>query len=300
MKMEMKSVNDPFFRERFEQDLKSAAEHLCGEPSFAEAMQYSLAAGGKRLRPMMLFGACEMLGGDLEKAMPFSLAIEMIHTYSLIHDDLPALDNDSLRRGKPTSHVAFGEAQAILAGDGLLNGAAEIMLTACLSGNETDRTAKLRAAQSIMKAAGTDGMLLGQWLDVGAGTEVLKAEQLERMHLCKTGALFSAALEAGAILAGASETEIDRLKRYALCFGMVFQLTDDILDVTGDPARMGKSAGKDARKNKKTYVTFFGLEQTREMAQEWTEKAALALDAFSDGQKDWLIRLVRGLMDRQN
>ena len=265
-----------------------------------ESMKYSLLAGGKRLRPMMLLNTTAMLGGCEEAALPFAMALEMIHTYSLIHDDLPAMDNDSLRRGRPTSHVVFGEAQAILAGDALLNGAFETMSHACIEAEEAQRLNAVRALDAVAVAAGGRGMIRGQWLDMAATDHAISQQQLETLHLNKTGALFCAAMEAGAHLAGADEKTLQALQGYARAFGMVFQMTDDILDVEGDPAKLGKSVGKDAEENKSTYVTLLGLEETKRLAAEYCRRAKTALDGFCGPEKEWFCQLVDSMLDRDH
>lgn len=292
--------NDCSVRERVEAGLAGAVASVCQEAGLAEAMNYSLLAGGKRLRPRMLLAAGAMLGAQEAKAMPFALALEMIHTYSLIHDDLPAMDNDTLRRGRPTSHVVFGEAQAILAGDALLNGAFELMSRACLEADEQSREGSLRAMSAIAGAAGGQGMIRGQWLDIAATDGAITRQQLETLHLNKTGALFCAAVKAGGHLAGADADTLDRLADYGRAFGMVFQMTDDILDVSGDPARLGKSVGKDAQEHKCTYVTLLGLEVTRQMAAEYCGNAKDALAPFSGPEKQWLCGLADSLLDRDH
>lgn len=292
--------NDCTVKERVEAALAGVVAPLCQEAGLAEAMNYSLLAGGKRLRPRMLLAAGAMLGAQEAQAMPFALALEMIHTYSLIHDDLPAMDNDTLRRGRPTSHVVFGEAQAILAGDALLNGAFELMARACLEADGPSREGCLQAMAAIAEAAGGQGMIRGQWLDIAATGRAITRQQLELLHLNKTGALFCAAMKAGGYLAGADTGAQERLKAYGRAFGMVFQMTDDILDVSGDPARLGKSVGKDAQEHKCTYVTLLGLEETQRMAAEYCRQARAALAPFSGPEKQWLCELADSLLDRDH
>ncbi len=292
--------NDCIAKERLEAALRDAVASVCQEDGLAEAMAYSLMAGGKRLRPRMLLAAAVMLGAREEQAMPFAAALEMIHTYSLIHDDLPAMDNDTLRRGRPTSHVVFGEAQAILAGDALLNGAFELMSRACLAADASCREGCLRAMAAIAGAAGGRGMIRGQWLDIAATNSTITRQELETLHMNKTGALFCAALQAGAHLAGAESDALQRLTDYGRAFGMVFQMTDDILDVQGDPALLGKSVGKDAQENKSTYVTLLGLEETKRLAAQYCGQAQEALASFEGPEKQWFCRLAQSLLDRDH
>ena len=239
-----------------------------------ESMAYSLDAGGKRLRPVMLLAACEMAGGTEEEALPFACALEMIHTYSLIHDDLPALDNDDLRRGKPTNHTVFGEAGAILAGDGLLNTAAELMARSAAKRGDLRG---VRAMECVMRHAGVTGMIGGQSVDVLSEGQKPAADTVQYIHEHKTADLLEAAVEAGLILGGASREETETGRQFALHFGLAFQITDDLLDVTGDAALMGKNTGMDAEQDKMTWVALKGIEQAREDAKE---QVRLALDAL--------------------
>ncbi len=242
-----------------------------------EAMSYSLEAGGKRIRPALLLAACEMAGGDDETALPFACALEMIHTYSLIHDDLPAMDNDDLRRGQPTNHKVFGENVAILAGDGLLNAAAEVMAASSVKIGDLRG---IRAMEIIMRHAGVTGMIAGQSEDVTSEGQDPKEDIVRYIHEHKTADLLEAAVEAGLALAGAGEDEIDAGREYALHIGLAFQMTDDLLDVTGSADRMGKSAGKDQEQNKMTWVALKGVEGTAEDARKEIELAKEALQGL--------------------
>lgn len=245
------------------------------------AMKYSLMAGGKRLRPVLALAVCEMLDGNKNEILPYACAIEMIHTYSLIHDDLPAMDNDDYRRGVPTNHKVFGEAMAILAGDALLNSAYELMLAASISdGGNMD--ARLRAMQIVAGAAGADGMIRGQVVDMESEGKKIETVTLEFMHRCKTGALIKAPVIASAVLCGASEKDIEKLGSYAENIGLAFQIKDDIMDVKGDPGKMGKAAGSDAGSGKSTYVTLYGLENARAMLDKTIDTALGALESFDD------------------
>ena len=242
-----------------------------------EAMNYSLCAGGKRLRPVLLLAACDTLGGDVEAALPFACALEMIHTYSLIHDDLPAMDNDDLRRGRPTNHKVYGEGMAILAGDGLLSAAAELMLRAAVQMGDLRGT---RAAEAIMRRAGVTGMVAGQVMDVtGEGTEPTQ-EKVEYIHLHKTADLLTAPIEAGFLLAGATPEEVEAGCRYGMHLGLAFQMVDDLLDVEGETAVLGKTIGKDAAVGKLTWVAVRGVEQTRADAAQEVARAVEALESI--------------------
>ena len=235
-----------------------------------EAMRYSLLAGGKRLRPVMLLAACDMAGGEENTALPFACAIEMIHTYSLIHDDLPAMDNDDLRRGKPTNHKVFGEDLAILAGDGLLNAAAELMARAALGMADTRG---IRAMEIIMRHAGVTGMIAGQTRDVLSEGETPREDLVSYIHSHKTADLLEAPMEAGLALAGADGTQIRAGYEYGYHLGLAFQMTDDLLDVTGDAAMLGKNTGM-------TWVALRGVEGTARDAAEQVELALKALEAI--------------------
>lgn len=236
------------------------------------AMVYSLEAGGKRLRPVMLLAACEMAGGQAETALPFACALEMIHTYSLIHDDLPAMDNDDLRRGKPTNHKVYGEDVAILAGDGLLNAAAELMTASAVRMGDMRG---IRAMEIIMRHAGVTGMIAGQTADVTSGGKKPETSLVTYIHTHKTADLLEAAVEAGLALAGAGEQELRNGHDFALHLGLAFQMTDDLLDVTGDAAVMGKNPHMD--ENRMTWVALRGISGTREDASREIDAAREAL-----------------------
>ncbi len=275
------------YRSHVEQSLGPMLESLGAIPDrLLEAMRYSLEAGGKRLRPVMLLAACEMAGGELGLAMPFACAMEMIHTYSLIHDDLPAVDNDDLRRGKPTNHKVFGENMAILAGDGLLNGAAELMARSAI---RIADSRGIRAMEIIMRHAGVTGMIAGQVKDVLSEGDAPEEALVSYIHSHKTADLIQAPVEAGLALAGADENQIRAGRAYGYHLGLAFQMTDDLLDVTGDAAVLGKNTGMDAALNKMTWVALRGIEGTEKDAAEQIELAVKALEplpwdyAFFDG-----------------
>ena len=258
-----------------------------------EAVEYSLMSGGKRLRPILLMSAADAVGGKGENFLTTACALEMIHTYSLIHDDLPAMDNDDLRRGKPTNHKVFGEAMAILAGDALLTLAFEVMLRQ----KEVSDAALLAVVKEMSLAAGTAGMVGGQAIDLRSEGKRIDLETLKKMHIGKTGALFKAAIRSGAILAGASEKELSALTTYADNFGLAFQITDDILDVTGDEKSLGKPIGSDERNHKSTYVTLTSLDEARNLAKDTVRAAVESLEVF-DKNADFLRELVKYLVNR--
>ena len=262
-----------------------------------EAMNYSVMAGGKRLRPMMMQEAYIMFGGTSQAIGPFMVALEMIHTYSLVHDDLPAMDNDLYRRGKKTTHHVYGEAMGILAGDALLNFAYETAAKSFLLEPENVNIGK--ALIKLSQKAGVYGMVGGQVVDVEAEKkqEVITKEKLDFIHHNKTAALIEAALAVGAILSGASDTEVQKLELVARKIGLAFQIQDDILDVTGDQKELGKSIGKDALEGKATYVSMNGLETAAEKVRELTGHALSAMDGLSE-ENEFLKNLVEHLMTR--
>ena len=260
-----------------------------------EAMRYSLEAGGKRLRPVMLLAACDMAGGDTGTALPFACAMEMIHTYSLIHDDLPAMDNDDLRRGKPTNHKVFGEGMAVLAGDGLLNAAAELMAGAALRMADSRG---IRAMEIIMRHAGVTGMIAGQTADLTSEGEPPREELVTYIHSHKTADLLEAPMEAGLALAGADEQACLLGREYGYHLGLAFQMTDDLLDVTGDVALLGKKTGADAELNKMTWVALRGIEGTEKDAAEQAELAIGAINRLP-WEHEFFTELARGTVLRK-
>jgi geranylgeranyl diphosphate synthase type II len=250
-------------------------------PAFrvVQAMHYSLFAGGKRLRPILCLAAAEAVGGDPGGALPVACALEMIHTYSLIHDDLPAMDNDDLRRGQPTCHKQFDEATAILAGDGLLTEAFHTLAAA--APRFRGREAVLLEVQELLSAAaGYRGMVGGQMLDLLAEGRRITLKELETVHRLKTGALLTAASRAGALVGGGSRQEVAALTNYGERFGLAFQITDDLLDVEGEAAEMGKAPGMDAKRGKATYPALLGLEASRQWAAGLVEEAVALLAPF--------------------
>lgn len=273
-------------------------------PLVAETMRYSLLAGGKRLRPILTLAAAEAVGGGdaIAPAMPAACAIELIHTYSLIHDDLPAMDDDDLRRGRPTAHVVYGDGMAILAGDALLT-QAFVILGQIDTDSSAERERRLRVIARIAEAAGAAGMVGGQALDLsatgsGATEGPGRRDALREIHERKTGALIGAAAVSGAILAGGSETQIDAVDLYAAHLGLAFQIVDDILDVEGSADHLGKTAGKDAAAEKPTYPSLYGLDQSRRLADEAVTAALGALDAAH--LTGWLAAIAEWVVARKH
>jgi geranylgeranyl diphosphate synthase type II len=244
-----------------------------------EAMKYSLMAGGKRIRPVLCLAAAEAVGGKSQAVLPAACALEMVHTYSLIHDDLPAMDNDDLRRGKPTCHIAFDEATAILAGDALLTLAFEVLSSVQFT-DENQASGWLKVIHIISTAAGYRGMIRGQMLDMAAEGRHLTVDELKSMHALKTGALIEASLLCGALLADARKRQREILKTYARNIGLAFQVTDDILNVEGNPKIMGKAVGTDELREKSTYPALLGLETSRQFAKNLVDEALQALTIF--------------------
>ena len=272
-----------------EQIEQALAELFRGDPQYAdlqEAMEYSLLAGGKRVRPVLVLETCRLCGGDPALAMPFACALEMIHTYSLIHDDLPAMDNDDLRRGRPTNHVVYGEATAILAGDGLLTAAFEQLSRAKLPPERI-----VDALNCLSRAAGPQGMVGGQAMDMAGEGRALTREELELLQSLKTGALIRAAAELGCIAAGGEAWQRDCVCRYAEAVGRAFQIRDDMLDIISTEEELGKPVGSDKQNDKSTFVTAMGLEACELEVEHLTATALDALQQFEDpGFHTWLAR----------
>lgn len=257
-----------------------------------EASRYSLTLGGKRIRPILMLEFAKVCGGNIDDVMPFAIALEMIHTYSLIHDDLPCMDDDDLRRGKPSCHIKFGEDTALLAGDTLLTESFGV----ALKSNACPQN-KLRALDVLCERAGVNGMIGGQVMDLKFEKITPDLEQLKTMCLKKTGCLISAAAEIGCILAGADDDTINTACNFAFKVGLAFQIIDDILDVTGDVSVLGKPIGSDAQNEKTTFVTLLGLEGSQKLAKDLTDEALLLLDKF-DGNTDGLRVLTEYLLKR--
>lgn len=274
--------------------LATCLEGRAMPPRLKESMLYSLQAGGKRLRPVLCLSCAALCGLEPHKALPFASAIEMIHTYSLIHDDLPAMDDDDLRRGKPSNHKAFDEATAILAGDGLLTDSFLIMCRAPLAPDVL-----LRAVTELALAAGSSGMVGGQeWDMIYTGRSRISLEELRGMHAMKTGALLRASCVCGGLLAGAAAGALRALSDFGSALGVAFQIADDILDVVADTATLGKPAGSDAAQGKNTYPSLLGLEKSRELAQAQAQAAQAALADFTGKEADFLRALADYTVNR--
>ena len=282
-------------RARIEDWLHACFQDCAPRGNLYDAMRYSLLAGGKRLRPVLVLEACRLCGGAVEDALPFAGAIEMVHTYSLIHDDLPCMDDDDLRRGRPTNHKVFGEANAVLAGDGLLTAAFETMLA---PGQKLPPERVLEAAGILARAAGGRGMVGGQVLDMAGEGRALGLTEVEELQRLKTGALIRAAVEMGCAVAGGAEEQREALCRYADCLGLAFQIQDDILDVVGDEATLGKPIGSDVRSDKTTFVALKGLADCRILVAELTDRAVEALAPFGS-EAESLRGLAQSLAGRE-
>jgi geranylgeranyl diphosphate synthase type II len=262
------------------------------------AMRYSLFNGGKRVRPLLVYAACEALGGEPQRANAAACAVELIHAYSLVHDDLPAMDDDDLRRGQPTTHKAFDEACAILAGDGLQSLAFEVLADA--THNPHDAELRLAMLSALARAAGPAGMVGGQAIDLGSVGQTLDQSALEIMHRHKTGALIEASVQLGALASGkADDQALKALHSYARAIGLAFQVQDDILDVESDTATLGKTQGKDQAHDKPTYPALLGLEGAKVYAASLCDEALQALAAFS-GEADTLRELARYIIARRH
>ena len=258
------------------------------------SMKYSLMAGGKRLRPVLLMAAADAVGAEGDEFVTTGCAIEMIHTYSLIHDDLPSMDNDDYRRGRPTNHKVYGDGMAVLAGDALLTMAFEVMLRQ--QGATVEQ--QMAVVREMSLAAGPNGMVGGQAIDLESENRQIGMEELRKMHMGKTGALFRAAIRSGAILGGGTEKQLSALTEYADKFGLAFQITDDILDVTGDEKIIGKPVGSDERNRKSTYVTLTSLQEAKKLAVTTVDEAIEALDVFGD-EAEFLRDLATYLIERK-
>lgn len=260
-----------------------------------KAMNYSINAGGKRIRPVIMLATAEVISGTHEGVMPFACALEMIHTYSLIHDDLPCMDNDDLRRGKPTNHKVFGEAIAVLAGDALLNKAFETILkNSQMSPNMT-----IAAMSEIATAAGSEGMIGGQVIDIESENKQIDAVTLMTLHLNKTAALIMVAAKTGALLGGGTREDLLLMEEFSRYLGIAFQIKDDILDVEGNEKILGKKTGMDDENNKSTFVSIYGLEQSKKILDDYTQKAIDTLMTYGD-RAYFLIELAKFLLSREN
>lgn len=286
------------FTDRMNQDRAEIEHYLtcafAAEPRYArlqDAMEYSLLAGGKRIRPILVLETCRLCGGDIQAALPFAGAVEMIHTYSLIHDDLPAMDNDDLRRGRPTNHVVYGEATAILAGDALLTAAFEQLTKAELPAEQI-----VEAVRCLSQLAGSAGMVGGQALDMAGESRTLSREELELLQRLKTGALISASAELGCIAAGGSFEQRAQVRTYAQALGQAFQIRDDMLDVISSREELGKPVGSDQAKDKSTFASALGLETCAVLVEQLTRHGIEALKDFEDA--DFHIWLAKSLAQR--
>lgn len=263
-----------------------------GYNQVAVAARYSLTLGGKRIRPIIMLEFCKLFGGKQSDAINFAVALEMIHTYSLIHDDLPCMDNDDMRRGKPSCHIKFGEGIALLAGDTLLTESFNVA-----AGAQIDSEKKVKAISILSQRAGLHGMIGGQVMDLSFENRVPKTEELYKMYFLKTGCLISAAAEIGAIIGGATETQILSVKKFAENLGLAFQIIDDILDIVGTEEVLGKPVGSDAQNQKPTLAVKLGLDNARKLAKELTEQALEILSSF-DGDTTNLKELTNYLLER--
>ena len=281
------------YRSFIENYLKSIYPAFRSEPQelLFDAMEYSLLAGGKRLRPIFVLDFCRMCGGNWENAAPFAAALEMIHTYSLIHDDLPSMDNDDFRRGRKTNHKVYGEAMAILAGDGLLTDA----FLVASSANLPDPSKMALAIRVLAQNAGSLGMVGGQVLDIMSEERQISEKEIIDIQSRKTGALINAACVLGVIAAGGSEEQLAAAAGFAGALGLAFQIRDDMLDVIGTQEEMGKGVGTDAVKN--TFVRLYGLEKCEELVKKYTDTAIEILSAFEDNS--YMIQLAKSLTDRR-
>lgn len=279
------------YLDRIESYLRGCFTEELPQKALFESMRYSLLAGGKRLRPVFVLAFCELCGGDAEKALPFAAAMEMVHTYSLIHDDLPCMDNDDYRRGKPTNHKVYGEATACLAGDALLTAAFGQLASAQMPGERI-----VEAVRVLSECAGERGMVGGQILDMDAENRLCTAQEVYDIQSRKTGALISAACQLGVIAAGGTREQQNAAAEYADHLGLAFQIRDDVLDVIGDAEKLGKATGVDENKN--TFVRLYGVEKCEIMVEEETRKAVDALRIFD--RPDFLIELANRLISREN
>ena len=288
------------YMERTASSVNAALDAACPQKypeTLNEAMRYSLLAGGKRVRPALCLAACEMVGGDAAAAMPTACAMEMVHTMSLIHDDLPAMDNDDFRRGRPTNHKVYGENMAILAGDAMLTYAFEHVARET-RGVAPERV--LRVIAELGRASGAEGLVGGQVVDIQSEGKSVGLDVLRYIHEHKTAALLEAAVVCGAIVGGASDDVVERLRRYALNIGLAFQVVDDILDVTQPTEVLGKTAAKDLAVDKTTYPKLLGLEKSREVAEQLIAEAIAQLEGFDKARAAPLVALAKYIGYRQN
>ena len=292
-------IKDEITIEKLKKEIENwISEHFKDKGSYNkrvyEAITYSLDAGGKRIRPLLFLLTYMLKNNDYKSVLPVAAAIEMIHTYSLIHDDLPCMDNDDLRRGKPTNHKVFGEAIAVLAGDGLLNEAMNIMFRYCI---DKDKNA-IRACSLISESAGIEGMVGGQTVDILSENTKIPIDQLYYMHSKKTGALIKSSIVAGAILGGSTEDDVKKLDYYGQKLGLAFQIKDDILDIVGDTEVLGKKAKSDLDNNKTNFITTYGLNKCMEMCNSLTSECVEVLDKV-EGDTSKLKEITLFLLNRE-
>lgn len=287
------------YKDIIEDELKNIFdEKNLPQKKVIESMKYSLLSGGKRLRPILLIKSCELVGGDIKKAIKFAIAMEMIHTYSLIHDDLPAMDDDDYRRGKPTNHKVYDESIAILAGDALLNYAYEIMIDEVIKNNYSKN--HIDAMDKILKSAGYKGMIGGQVVDIISENKKIYEDILYFIHENKTSKLIEASLVAGAIIGGADKKDIELLNYYGRCIGISFQIRDDILDIIGDKELLGKNIGSDLENDKSTYVSIHGMDKSINDLNEYKEKTIDIMKSFDSQESLFFIELAEYLTKRVN
>ena len=302
MKNQENNMNFTDWLNAYVQQIDCALDHYLSVPdhpqkAVSEAMLYSVQAGGKRIRPVLTLEFCRILGGNIEHALPFACAVEMIHSSSLIHDDLPCMDNDMLRRGKPSCHIAFGEANALLAGDALLFYAFEVIAKAPMT-HKTDAKAALQALAALASLSGIEGMVGGQVIDLAYEEKPINKTLLNELNRLKTAKLIQASCQLGAIAAGADEVMIKKAGTYGETLGLAFQICDDILDVTGDEKTLGKPIGSDEQNKKSNYITLYGIEESQKKAEELTKSALNQLAEFSDIQ--FLSELTMMLLNRNH
>ena len=281
-------------------EVEAALSHWVAEDAperLSDAMRYAVLDGGKRLRPLLVLAACEAVDGNTEAALRAACAVELIHAYSLVHDDMPCMDNDILRRGKPTVHVKFGEAGALLAGDALQALAFELLAP---EGDAVPASIQANLCRLLARAAGHEGMAGGQAIDLASVGLALDEDALRRMHRMKTGALLQGSVEMGAVCGAPTPAVLDALRGYGAALGLAFQVVDDILDVTQDSATLGKTAGKDAAHDKPTYVSLLGLEPSRAYAENLLAQALAALDASGLQNTDALRALAKMVVQRSS
>lgn len=272
--------------------------HLLYSKQIIDIMRYSVFSGGKRLRPVLLISAHHMVGGDIDESLPLACAIEMIHTYSLIHDDLPAMDNDDYRRGKPTTHIMFGEDMAILAGDALLNMAYEIMIENACRHPHNIRN-HMKAINIIAKSSGVNGMISGQVADIAYQDQNIEAETLEFIHSYKTGAIIKASVLSGIVLEDIDNNILKAMNIYGENIGLAFQITDDILDITGNFEDLGKKVGSDQINKKNTYPLLYGLDKSKKHVEDLIAEAIEVLAPFGE-KSEFLKQLALNIIERQS